>query len=157
MSDEVLEDDLLDMAVALVDLRQGLERGDPLLLGLADPDQDSARERDLQLAGELDRFETPRRVLGRGAGVDGLHQALGNRLEHQALGGGDLPQAAEVLTRENAEVRVGKHAALERPFARPCDIRGEVVVAPTAEPLGNVRVHLRPLAGEHEQLLAVAP
>ena len=34
------------MAVAGVDLGERLERGDPLLLGLPDPDQDPARERD---------------------------------------------------------------------------------------------------------------
>ena len=47
---EVLEDHLLDVAVAGVDLGERLQRGDPLLLGLADPDQDPARERDPELA-----------------------------------------------------------------------------------------------------------
>ena len=60
VGDEVLEDHLLDVAVALVDLGQRLERGDPLLLGLADPDEDPARERDPQLAGRLDRLAAAR-------------------------------------------------------------------------------------------------
>ena len=75
--DEVLEDHLLDVTVALVQLGELLERRDPLVLGLADPDQDPARERDPQLAGGRDRLDPPRRVLGRRARVDGLHQPLG--------------------------------------------------------------------------------
>jgi hypothetical protein len=63
--DEVLEDDLLDVAVAGVDFRQGLERGDPLLLRLPDPDQDPAREGDSKPPRCLDRLEAPRRVLRR--------------------------------------------------------------------------------------------
>ena len=53
--DEVLQDHLLEVAVARMDLGQRFERGDPLLLGLADADQDPAGERDPQLAGGLDR------------------------------------------------------------------------------------------------------
>ncbi len=49
MGDEVLEDHLLEVAVARVDLRECLERGDPLLLCLADADEDAARERDPKL------------------------------------------------------------------------------------------------------------
>ena len=41
--------------------------GHPLLLGLADADQDPAGERDLQLAGGRDRLDPPRRMLGRRA------------------------------------------------------------------------------------------
>ena len=55
--DEVLQDHLLEVAVAAVDLGERLERRDPLFLGLADPDQDSAGERDPQLAGGLDRLQ----------------------------------------------------------------------------------------------------
>ena len=49
--DEVLEDDLLQVAELGVDGRQRLERGDPVGVLLADPGQDAARERDPQLAG----------------------------------------------------------------------------------------------------------
>ena len=72
-----------------------LQRGDPVLLGLADADQDPARERDLQLAGGADRRQALVRVLGRRALVG--DQVGVDRLEHQALGGGDLAQAGEVV------------------------------------------------------------
>ncbi len=98
-----------------------------------------------------------RRVLGRRAGVDGLHQALGDRLEHQPLRGGHLAQAGEVLAAEDAEVGVRQDAPLERPLAGPDDVGGEVVVAPRGEPRGDLGVDLGPLAGEDEQLLGVAP
>ena len=94
VGDEVLEDHLLQVAVACVDLGQRGQRGHALLLGLADPDQDPAGERDPQLAGGGDRLQAPRWVLGRRTGVDGLHQVFGHRLEHQALGRGHLAQAA---------------------------------------------------------------
>jgi hypothetical protein len=62
---EVLEDHLLEVAVLGVHGRERLERGDPLLRRLPDPDQDAARERDAQLAGGADRVEADARVLGR--------------------------------------------------------------------------------------------
>ena len=109
-----------------------------------------------ELAGGFDRRQAPGRVLGRGAGVDGLHQALGDRLEHQALGGGDLAQAGEVLALEDAEVGVREHAALQRPLAGPDDVGGEVLVAPLGQAGGDLGVDLGPLPGEDEELLGVA-
>jgi hypothetical protein len=85
MRDEVLEDDLLNVAVAIVQLGDRLERRHALLLGLADPDEDPARERDLQFAGGRDRLDPPGRMLCRRPGVDRLHQPLGDRLQHQPL------------------------------------------------------------------------
>jgi hypothetical protein len=70
VGDVVLEDHFLDVAVALVQLGQSRERGHPLVLGLADPNQDPARERDLELAGGRDGLDPSGRVLGRGALVD---------------------------------------------------------------------------------------
>ena len=153
MRDEVLEDHLLDVAVALVQLRDRLERGHLLLLALADPDQDPARERDLQLAGGSDRLDPQRRVLGRRAGVDGLHQPLGNRFEHQALRSGDLAQPSQVLPRQDAQVGVWQQPALERPLAGPDDVGGEVLVPVVLQPRGDNGVDLRFLAGQHQQLL----
>ena len=57
---------------------------------------------------------------------------------------------------EHAEVGVGQHAALERPFAGPDDVAGEVLVPPGPEPFGDHRVDLGPLAGQHQELLGVA-
>ena len=155
VGDEVLQDHLLDVPVARLHLGERLQRGDPLLLGLPDPDQDPARERDPQLAGCLDRRQPCLRVLARRAGVDGLHQALGDRLQHQPLRRGHLAQPGQVRRGEDAEIGVGKEPAFERPLAGPDHVGGEVVVPPGAQALGDDRVDLRPLAGEDEQLLAV--
>src|SRR3954451_9073499 len=62
MRHEILEDDLLEMAVLRVDGGQRLERLDPIGLALADPHEDPARERDAELAGRADRLEPQRRV-----------------------------------------------------------------------------------------------
>ena len=150
---EVLEDDLLDVAVLALQLSERRKRGHALLLGLTDPDEDPARERDPQLAGGADRLQTPERVLRRRAGMDGLHQPLGDGFEHQALRRGHLAQASEVLARQHAEVGVRKQPALERALARPHDVPGEVGVAVLGQPLGDRGVDLGTLAGEHEQLL----
>ena len=64
---EVLDDHLLQVAVPLVQVAQRRERLEPLRARLADADQDPARERDPQLAGERDRLEPARRhLVGRG-------------------------------------------------------------------------------------------
>ena len=51
---------------------------------------------------------------------------------------------------------MGQDAPLQRPFAGPDDVGGEVLVAPLGEPGGDLGVDLGPLAGEDEQLLGVA-
>jgi hypothetical protein len=94
MRNEVLEDDLLEVAVAGVAGSESFQRLDALLLGLSDANQDAARERNLQLACRFDRRESCSWVLGGRAGVDRLHQVLGGRLQHQSLRGGDLAQAS---------------------------------------------------------------
>ena len=94
---EILEDDLLDVAVLGVHRGELLERLHALLLALPDPDEDPARERDPQLAGGADRLQPPRRVLGRRALV--RDQSALDRLEHQSLRGGHLPQPREVDAR----------------------------------------------------------
>ena len=92
--DEVLQDDLLQVAVLGVHRGERLERRDALVLGLADPDEDPAREGNPQLAGRADRGQAPLGVLRRRplvsdeAGVDGL--------EHEPLRGGHLAQPGEV-------------------------------------------------------------
>ena len=79
---EVLDDDLLDVAVALVQLADG-ERATSTRSAwrLADPDQDAGGERDAELAGERDRPEPPRRHLVGRAVVRGARaeQPLGRR------------------------------------------------------------------------------
>ncbi len=76
VGNKILQDHLLYVAVLGVRGRERFEGFDPLLLGLADPDEDAARERNPQLARHFDRLQAPRRVLRRRAGVDSLHQPL---------------------------------------------------------------------------------
>ena len=146
------------MAVALVDLGQRLERGDPLLLGLADADQDAAGERDPQLAGRLDRPQ----ALAPGA--------------WSASRRGPCPSAAPRSTRASAPARRSPRAAAPGPRGsgrRGSCAAGARARAPArrprrrrrrspswpqdAQPRGDLRVDLGPLAGEHQQLLGVAP
>ena len=108
-----------------------------VLLGLADPDQDPARERDPQLAGGADRRQPHVRVLGRRALVG--DEVGVDRLEHQPLRGGHLAQAGEVGPREHAEVGVRQQAALQRPLARPHDVAREVLEPERRELLLDAR------------------
>ena len=151
----VLEDHLLDVAVAVVRGGERLERGDSLLLGLADADEDAGGERDAELTGRIDRLHADGRVLRRRAGVDRLHQALGDRFEHQALRCRHLAKARQILARESAEVRVRQQSALQRPLASPRDVGHEVIVAVRAQSLRDLGVHLGPLARQDEELLRV--
>jgi hypothetical protein len=151
---EVLKDHLLQVTVLAVDRRQGLQRGDAIVGGLADPDQDPARERDPQLARGADRLEAQVGVLGRRALMD--EEVGADRLQHQPLRGRDLAQAGQVIAGEHAEVGVREQAALECPLAGPDDVAHEVVVSVVAKAAGNLRVHLGPLARQHEQLLGVS-
>ncbi len=54
---EILDDDFLDVAVAVVQIAQGEQRLDALAPRLADADQDAGGERDRRLAGRCDRRE----------------------------------------------------------------------------------------------------
>src|SRR3984893_4957595 len=60
---EILYDDLLQVAVAVVQVAQRQQRLDALAPGLADADQDAGRDRHRGLAGTADRIEAYRRVL----------------------------------------------------------------------------------------------
>ena len=60
---EILDDDLLQVAVAVVQVAQRQQRLDALAPGLADADQDAGGERHRRLAGGADGLEPQRRVL----------------------------------------------------------------------------------------------
>ena len=78
-----------------------------------------------------------------------------DRLEHQALRRSHLPEAGQILPRQDAEVRVWQKATLEAALAGPDDVRGEVVVPPLGEPPGDLGIDLGALAGEDQELLGV--
>ncbi len=111
---EVLDDHLLDVPVALVQRRNRLERLQPLLARLADPDQDPGRERHVQLAREPDRLQPRFRELVRGAVVRHalLQQPERCRLQHQPHRGRDRPQEEQVLPGHHARVQMGKEPGL---------------------------------------------
>ena len=62
---EILDDDFLDVAVALVQRAQRQQRFDPLAPGFADADQDAAGERHGGFACRSDCREPSRRMLVR--------------------------------------------------------------------------------------------
>ena len=156
--DEVLEDHLLDVAVAAVDLGQRLERRDPLLLGLADPDEDPARERDPQLAGGLDRL--PGAPRGCFVGDPAWTVSISRSLTDSSI---SPCEAVTSRRRARSSARATPMfvcGSIPRSSARSqaqADVGGEVLVAPRAQPLGDDRVDLGPLAGQHQQLLDVPP
>ena len=132
-----------------------LERGHPVVLGLADPDEDPARERDLQRLGVAQRRQPQRGVLRRRRLVG--DEVGPQRLDHQPLRCGHLAQPREVGAAERAEVRVREDPAVERALAGPRDVGDEVVEAELGEPRADARVMARVVAGQDEQLLDVAP
>ena len=148
---EVLQDHLLEMPVLGVHRGERLERLDAVLLGLPDPDEDAAGERDAQLPGGADRLEPQRRILGRRALVG--HQVGPQRLEHHALRGRDLAQAGEVVARQRAQVRVREQPALQRPLAAPGHVGHEVVEAELGQPGTHAGMVPGVVAREDEQLL----
>lgn len=150
VGNEVLDDDLLQMPVLGVHRRERLERPEAILTRLADPDEDSAGERDAQLAGGPDRLQAQRGMLGRRTlmgdqvGVDGL--------QHQPLRGCDLPQPGQVRLGEHAQVGVGQQSARQGLLTHPDHVAGEVLEAQLVQSHPDTRVDLRLLAGQHEQL-----
>ena len=151
---EVLQDQLLQVAVLGLHLGQGLQRGHAVLGRLADPHQDPAGERDGELPGGPDRLQPHLRVLGRRALMD--HQIAAHRLQHQPLRGGDLAQPGQLVARAHPHVGVRQHPPLQRPLAGPGHIRDEVLVAVAGQPRRHLGVDLRLLTGQHQQLLGAA-
>ena len=149
--DEVLQDDLLQVAEA----GERLERRHAVLLGLPDADQDAAGERDLQLVGGAQRLQPQRGILRRRGLV---HDEVGaQRLQHQALAGRHLAQPRQVVAAQRPEVGVRQQPALERALAAPGDVGDEVREPERGEPVAHACVMARLVAGQHQQLLDVAP
>ena len=154
VGNEVLQDQLLDVAVLAVQLGELLERGDAVGRCLADPHEDPARKRDPQLTGIADRLQPELWILRRGAGV--RRQIIAQRLEHQALRSGHLAQPGEVAAREGAEVRVREQATLERPLATPDHVGDEILEAELRELRRERRMVRGIVAGQDQELLDVA-
>ena len=87
LGEEVLDDHLLDVAVAGVGAFDGHEGLEPFAAVLADAHQDPGGERHLRPSRRLQRGEAPRRGLvgGTGVGTARLGQPVGERLDHHPL------------------------------------------------------------------------
>ena len=90
------------------------QRVDPLRARLADPDEDPARERDVELAREADRLEAARRDLVRRGPVRAalLPEPVGGRLQHDPHRGRHGPKRGELLARHDPGVQVRQEAGL---------------------------------------------
>ena len=154
LGEEVLDDDLLDVAVAGVRGGDGPQRRQLPGPVVPDPHQDPRGEGDGQLAGGLERGQPSCRVLVGRAPV--RSQALGERLDHGALAGRDGAQPGQLVGEQRARVGVGEQPGLLQDEPAHLDEvvdRGRVAVG--GEPVARHRVaELRPLAQREERLMA---
>ena len=134
LGQEVLDDDLLHVAVAGVrrgDGPQGRELAGPVV---ADADQDPRREGDGQLTGGLERGQPAGRLLVGGAPVG--REALGQGLEHHPLAGRDRAQRGQLVGEERTGIGVGEEAGLLQDEAADLGEvvdRGRVARAPSSQ------------------------
>ena len=111
---EVLDDHLADVPVLVVERPQGEQGVEPLVPGLADADQDAARERDRELAGQPDRLEPHGGHLVRRRPVRPALQRepVGDRLEHDPHRRRHRAQQLELVPAHHARVQVREHPRL---------------------------------------------
>ena len=109
---EILDDDLLDVAVMVIEVAQREQRLDALAPGLADADQDAGGERHRRLAGRGDRGEPHRRVLVGRAEMRpaATAQPLGGTFEHDPLRGRDRAQCLDIGAAHDAGVQMRQEA-----------------------------------------------
>ncbi len=155
LGQEVLDDDLLDVAVPGVGLGDGPQRGQLPGPVVADAHQDPGGEGDGQLAGRLEGGQAPGRVLVGGATVGS--QPLGQRLDHHSLAGRHLTKDRQLVGRQRAGVGVGEEAGLlDHQAAHGGEIVDRRCVPMRRQPVPGHRVALLGLFAEGEERL-VAP
>ena len=132
---EVLNDDLLDMAIPAVQVGDRGEGVDGLLERLADADEEAAREGDAELPGPLRHGDPNGRALVWRPVVHlpWLAESLAHRLEHEAHGGVDGADEAELIFAQDARVGVGDEAVSERLFTGPSEVVRGALKAPGCE------------------------
>ena len=141
-----------------VHLGQRLERGHPLLLGLADADQDAARERDPQLTRRLDRREplragawsaSRRAPCPSGARTPTRASGPSTRSPRAAAPGprGSSTPRLECGSSPRSSARSQAHTTYEVKSSWPY----------SRSRCGDLGVDLRHLARQDQQLLAAAP
>ena len=111
---EVLDDDLLQMAVRCVQLAQREERLEPLAPALPDTDQKPRGAGNRQFTGDPERLQAKRRNLVRGAEVRATArcQPLARALEHETHRHRHRAQPREVRARHHARIQVRQEAGL---------------------------------------------
>ncbi len=159
---EILHDDLLQVAVALVQRAQGEQRLDALLPRLADADEDAAGEGNRRLARRRDGRQAHGRMLVGTAGVGAAApaQAFGCALQHQPHGSGNRAQRLQLFVRHDAGVEVRQQsAALQHHFRHRREIVQGAVMAQPGQFLPRLPIaRLGPVAeGEQCLLAAGAP
>ncbi len=111
---KILDDDLLHMAIAVVQIAQRQQRLDALAPGLADADQDAGGERHRRLAGGADGFKPYRRILVGRAEMRpaAAAQPLGRALQHDALRHRHRAQPVDVDASHDPRVEMRQQAGL---------------------------------------------
>ena len=154
LGQEVLDDDLLDLAEARVRGGDGLEGGQLPGPVVTDADQDPGGEGDVQLPGRVQRGQPPGRLLVRRAPV--RREVLGQRLDHHPLAGRHRPQRGQLVGEEGARIGVGEQAGLleyePASVGEVVDRGGEAVVVQPGP--GQGIAQLGPLAQGEERLVA---
>ena len=111
---EVLDDDLLEVAVPPMNLAKRQERLRSLPRGFADPDQDARRERDRETPRVLDRSQAhPRHLVG-GAEVRSSAggEPVRRRLQHDSHRRAHVLEARHLLPRHHAGIEVRQQSGL---------------------------------------------
>ncbi len=156
---EVLDDHLLDVAVACVRVCDREQRVEPLLPRLADPDQDPRRERDARGAGRVERGEPRGRELVGRAEVRAAapREPLRRRLEHRPHRERERAERADVVAREHAGVQVRQQARLvEHRLGGAGEVLQRRRAAERRQLLARRAVAQLRLVAEREQRLAAA-
>ena len=156
---EILDDDLLDVPIALVQIAQRQQCFDALASRLADPDQDAGGERDFGLAGCRDGGEPHgRHLVGRAEmGTALLRQTLRGGLQHDPLRHRDPAQTLHVVEAHDAGIEVGQEPGLlEHQLRHGGEIIERRGMAELVQRLARGAVAQLRLVAEREQRLAAA-
>ena len=156
---EVLDDHLLDVAVARVRVGDRAQRVEPLLPRLADPDQDPRRERDALRAGGVDGGEPHgRELVGRAeVRAAAAREPFRRRLQHRPHRERVRAERADVVARQHAGVQVRQQARLvEHRLGGAGEVLERRRAAERGQLLARRPVPQLRLVAEREQRLAAA-
>ena len=155
LRNEVLHDDFLDVAVLAVAGCYRLDRLQPVVAALPDPDQHPGGERDRESSGVVQGGKAPLDRLVRRSPMG--RQILACRFEHHALAGGHRPQRRELVGVQRPCVGVGQEAGLvSNQPAHLCEVVDGRPVPVAAQPLPSRGVTLLGPLPESEQRLVAA-